>query len=127
VSKLSRAEIAAQIAALQAQLADDGGVYEDPRTGRWFIVLRPPGRTRTTTRRRGPDGSRLHTREQALIAKGHSEAQMATGSVAVGRERFATYWPRYLRYAKGDMTHGSWEDVALTARSGCSRTSATCR
>jgi hypothetical protein len=62
VSKLSKPEIAAQIAALQAQLDDqDGGVYEDPRTGRWFIVLRPPGRTTTTTRRRAPDGSRLHT------------------------------------------------------------------
>ena len=112
MSRLSRAEIAARIAALQVQLAEeDGGVYEDPRTGRWFIVLRPPGRTKTTTRRRAPDGSRLHKREQALIAKGQWDAQMATGSVAIGRERFETYWPRYLRHAKGEMTHGSWEDV----------------
>ena len=29
----------------------------------------------------------------------------------IGRERFETYWPRYLRHAKGEMTHGSWEDV----------------
>jgi integrase len=36
---------------------------------------------------------------------------MATGAVATGRERFETYWPRYLRHAKGDMTRGSWEDV----------------
>src|SRR4051794_10070668 len=51
--KPSWAEIAAQIAALQAELAaDDSGVYEDPETGRWFVVLRKPGRRRTTTRRR---------------------------------------------------------------------------
>jgi hypothetical protein len=112
VAKPSKTEIAAQIAALQALLAeDDGGIYEDPTTGRWFIVMRPPGRTRTTTRRRAPDGSQLRTREQALVAKGQWEAQLATGSVAVGRERFETYWPRYLRHAKGDMTQGSWEDV----------------
>src|SRR3954453_4556499 len=58
--KPSRAEIEAQIAALQAELADaDGGVYENPATGRWFSVLRRPGRRRATTRRRAPDGSRL--------------------------------------------------------------------
>ena len=112
MSKPSKTEIAAQIAALQAQLAeDDGGVYEDPLTGRWFIVMRPAGRAKTTTRRRAPDGRQLRTREQALIAKGHWEAQMAGGAVAIGRERFETYWPRYLRHAKGDMTQGSWEDV----------------
>ena len=110
--KLSKAEIAAQIAALQAELADsDGGVYEDPSTARWFIVMRPPGRAKTTTRRRAPDGSRLTTREQALIAKGQWEAQLARGAVAVGRERFETYWARYLRHAKGEMTQGAWEDV----------------
>jgi hypothetical protein len=112
VPKRSKAEVAAQIAVLQAELDEqDGGVYEDPRSGRWFIVLRPPGRTRTTTRRRAPDGSRLRTREQALFAKGRWEAEMAGGSVAIGRERFDSYWPRYLRHAKGDMTQGSWEDV----------------
>jgi integrase len=112
VSKLSKAEIAARLAALQAELAEhDGGVYEDRRTGRWFIVMRPPGRSKTTTRRRAPDGSRLHSRDQALIAKGRWEAQMAGGAVAVGRERFEHYWPRYLRHARGDMTAGSWEDV----------------
>jgi hypothetical protein len=31
--------------------------------------------------------------------------------VAIRRERFESYWPRYLRHAKGDMTSGSWEDV----------------
>jgi hypothetical protein len=66
-----RAEIEAQIAAPPAELAaSDGGVYEDPATGRWFVVLRAPGSRRTTTRRRGPDGRRLLTRKQALIAKG---------------------------------------------------------
>jgi hypothetical protein len=50
VSKHRRDEIAAQIAGLQAELADaDGGVYEDPRMGRWFIGMRT--RARTTTRR----------------------------------------------------------------------------
>jgi hypothetical protein len=69
--KLSKEQIAANIAALQAKLEeDDDGVYEDPRTGRWFIVMRPPGATRTTTRRRAPDGSRLRTRDEALIARG---------------------------------------------------------
>src|SRR3954452_16219115 len=82
-----------------------------PHTGRWFIVMRAPGRATTTTRRRAPDGSRLTTREQALIAKGQWASQLARGEVAVGRERFETYWPRYLRHAKGEMTHGSWEDV----------------
>jgi len=80
-------------------------------TGRWFIVMRPPGRAKTTTPRRPPDGSRLTTREQALIAKGQWEAQLARGKVAVGRERFETYWARSLRHAKGEMSHGSWEDV----------------
>jgi hypothetical protein len=92
VHKLSKAEITAQIAALEAELAEsDGGVYEDPKTGRWFIVMRPPGRAKTTTRRRAPDGSRLFSRDQALIAKGQWEAQLAGGAVAVGRERFEQY------------------------------------
>ena len=76
--KLSKAEITAQIVALQADLAEsDGGVYEDPKTGRWFIVMRPPGRAKTTTRRRAPDGSRLTTRDQALIASGRRSWQGA--------------------------------------------------
>jgi integrase len=112
LSRQSKAEIEAQIAALQAELAEaDGGVYEDPRTGRWFIVMRPAGRSKTTTRRRAPDGSRLLSRDQALIAKGQWDAQMAGGAVAIGRKRFEQFWPRYLRHAKGDMTQGSWEDV----------------
>ena len=49
-----------------------------------------PGATRTTTRRRAPDGGQLLTRDQALVAKGQWEAQMATGAVAIGRERFET-------------------------------------
>lgn len=107
-----RDQIAAQIAALQAELAAaDGGVYEDPNTGRWFVVLRAPGHTTTTTRRRAPDGSRLLTRDQALEAKGQWEARLATGVATVGRERFAAFWARYLRHAKGEMTVGSWEDV----------------
>src|SRR3954468_6188450 len=73
--------------------------------------MRPPGAAKTTTRRRAPDGSRLRTRDQALIAKGQWEAQMASGAVAVGRERFEGFWPRYLRHAKAEMTAGSWEDV----------------
>jgi hypothetical protein len=82
------------------QLAeDDGGVYEDRKTGRWFIVIRPAGRSKTTTRRRAPDGRRLLTRDQALVAKGQWEAQLAGGGVAIGRERVETYWPRYLRHA----------------------------
>jgi integrase len=36
---------------------------------------------------------------------------MQRGAVAIGRERFEQFWPRYLRHAKGDMTRGSWEDV----------------
>ena len=112
MSKPSKAEIAARLAALQAELAEhDGGVYEDPRTGRWFIVMRPSGRSKTTTRRRAPDGGRLFSRDQALIAKGQWQAQMAGGAVAVGRERFEQYWPRYLRHCRGDMTAGSWKDV----------------
>ena len=112
MAKRSKSEIAAEIAALQAQLdAQDGGVYEDPATGRWFIVVRPPGREKTTTRRRAPDGSQLLTREQALIAKGLWEDRMQRGAVAIGRERFEQFWPRYLRHAKGEMTQGSWEDV----------------
>src|SRR3954447_3795711 len=110
--KSSRAQIQAQIAALQAELAEsDAGVYEDPATGRWFVILRAPGRRRTTTRRRGPDGRRLRTRAQALKAKGQWEAQLAGGGVAIGRERFEAYWPRYLRHARGEITPGSWEDV----------------
>jgi integrase len=114
MGKPNRAEIEAQIAALQAELAaDEAGVYQDPASGRWFVVLRSPGRRRTTTRRRAPDGSRLLTRGQALIAKGQWEARLAAGGVPIGRERFETYWPRYLRHAKGEMTHGSWEDVRI--------------
>jgi hypothetical protein len=112
----------AEIAALQAELTEpDGGVYADPKTGRWFIVMRPPGRAKTTTRRRAPDGSRLSTREQALLAKGRWEAQLARGEVAVRRERFETYWPRYLRHAKGEMTHGS----ASAPTCGSSRSTST--
>jgi integrase len=76
-------------------------------------VLRKPGRRRTTTRRRAPDGSQLLTRGQALIAKGRWEARLAAGAVPIGRERFESHWPRYLRHAKGEMTHGSWEDVRI--------------
>src|SRR3954451_5320004 len=112
MGKPNRAEIEAQIAALQAELAaDDSGVYQDPASGRWFVVLRCPGRRRTTTRRRAPDGSRLVTRAQALVAKAQWEPQLAAGSVPIGRERFETFWPRYLRHARGEMTQGSWEDV----------------
>ena len=82
--KLSKEQIAARIAALQAKLEDDDGVDEDPATGRWFIVMRPRGATKTPTRRRAPDGSRLRTRDEALLARGQWEAQMASGSVAVG-------------------------------------------
>jgi hypothetical protein len=94
-----------------AKAEADGGVYEDPQTGRWFIVMRPAGRAKTTTRRRAPGGGQLFSRDQALIAKGQWEAQMAGGAVAIGRERFEQYWPRHLRHARGDMTQGSWEDV----------------
>ena len=84
--KPPRAQIQAQIAALQAELAEsDAGVYEDPATGRWFVILRAPGRRRTTTRRRGPDGRRLRTRAQALKAKGQWGAQLAGGGVAIAR------------------------------------------
>src|SRR3954454_1133969 len=110
--RLSKEQIAARIAVLQAKLdEEDGGVYEDPATGRWFIVMRPPGATKTTTRRRAPDGRRLRTRDEALIARGQWEAQMASGEVVVGREHFEAYWPRYPRHAKADMTQGSWDDV----------------
>src|SRR4051794_15012557 len=110
--RLSKEQIAARIAVLQAKLdEEDGGVYQDPATGRWFIVMRPPGATKTTTRRRAPDGSRLRTRDEALIARGQWEAQMASGTVAVGRQRFESYWPHYLRHAKAEMTRGSWEDL----------------
>lgn len=100
-----------EIAAPQAKLEDDDGVYEDLDTKRWFIVMRPPGAEKTTTRRRAPDGSRLRTRDEALIARGQSEAQMQSGAVAVGRERFESYWPHYLRHAKAKMTRGSWDDL----------------
>ena len=87
------------IAALQAQLdAQDGGVYKDPATGRWFIVVRPPGRQKTTTRRRAPDGSQLRTREQALVAEGLLEDRMRCPSVSAssssGRVICATPRPR---------------------------------
>lgn len=110
--KLTKDQIAAKIAALQAKLDDDdGGVYEDLNTGRWFIVMRPPGAEKTTTRRRSPDGRRLRTRDEALIARGQWEAQMQSGAVAVGRERFESFWPHYLRHAKAEMTRGSWDDL----------------
>ena len=106
--KLSKDQIAAKIAALQAKLEDDdGGVYEDPATGRWFIVMRPPGAEKTTTRRRAPDGRRLRTRDEALIARGQWEAQMESGAVAIGRE-----------------AHGT--TCAPTATSGCCHSSAAC-
>ncbi len=105
-------QIAAKIAALQAKLEDDdGGVYEDPATGRWFIVMRPHGAEKTTTRRRAPDGRQLRTRDEALIARGQWEAQMQSGAVAIGRERFESFWPHYLRHAKAEMTRGSWDDL----------------
>lgn len=110
--RLNKDQIAARIAALQAKLEDDdGGVYQDEATGRWFIVMRPPGATKTTTRRRAPDGSQLRTRDEALVARGQWEAHMASGAVAVGRERFDGYWPHYLRHAKAEMTRGSWDDL----------------
>jgi hypothetical protein len=39
------AEIRAQIAALQARLAADTGVYEDPRTGTWYVKFRVHGKS----------------------------------------------------------------------------------
>jgi hypothetical protein len=78
-AELSRAQIAERIALLQAELEDaDGGVYEDEKTSRWFIVMRPPGATKTTTRRRAPDGSQLRSRDQALTARGQWEATSTT-------------------------------------------------
>src|SRR4051812_26151476 len=108
----ARPKLEAKTASVQAQLEDrDGGVYKDPSTGRWFIVMRPPGAAKTTTRRRAPDGRRLTTRDQGLVARGQWEAQMASGAVVVGRERFENFWPRYVRHARAEMTKGSWEDV----------------
>jgi hypothetical protein len=78
----------------------EGGVYEDASTGRWFVVLRPPGRSKTTTRRRAVDGSQLHTRDQALAAREQWQARLAGGEAPVGRERFESYWARYLRHAR---------------------------
>jgi hypothetical protein len=72
--------------------------------------MRPPGRAKTTTRRRAPDGCRLATREQALIAKGRWEGQLAGGEVAVGRERLRPTG-RYRAMPKGEMTQGGWQDV----------------
>jgi hypothetical protein len=74
---------------------DDGGVFEDAGTGRWFILLRPPGRSTTTTRRRAVDRGQRHTREQALAARERWQARLAGGETPVGRERLETYWPRY--------------------------------
>jgi integrase len=36
---------------------------------------------------------------------------MASGTVAVGRQRFESYWPHYVRHARAEMTRGSWEDL----------------
>ncbi len=81
-----------EIAALQAEL-DEQTTAASTRTRRRAAgssSCARRGATRTTTRRRAPDGSQLRTREQALVAKGQWEAQMAGGAVAIGRERFET-------------------------------------
>jgi len=84
MGKPNRAEIEAQIAALQAELAsDDSGVDQDPVTGRWFVVLRSPGRRRTTTRRRAPEGRGRFTRliaDAALLAQRPANASTSTHS-----------------------------------------------
>ncbi|HWT23805.1 MAG TPA: hypothetical protein VN213_09900, partial [Solirubrobacteraceae bacterium] len=80
----NKAALAAQIQALQAQLEaeDEPGVYEEPN-GFWRIVLRDPS-GRQSSRRRAPDGSRLASREQAVIAKGQWETALASGAVVIG-------------------------------------------
>jgi len=63
-----RAALAAQIAALRAQMEaeDEPGIYEEPNG--FFRIVRLPG-GRQTTRRRARDGSRLPSRDQAVRAK----------------------------------------------------------
>ena len=69
VSKQRREEIAA----LQAELAQsDGGVDEDPGTGRWFIVVRLRG-----ARARPPVGAR---QAQSLIALASAGTSLALGA-----------------------------------------------
>jgi len=107
----NKAALAAQIQALQAQLEaeDESGVYEEPN-GFWRIVLRDPN-GRQTSRRRAPDGSRLASREQAVIAKGQWETALASRTLVIGRERFDALWPGYQRAAKAEMTAGAWADL----------------
>jgi hypothetical protein len=65
----NRAEIEAQIAGLQAELAaSKGGVYHDPGTGRWFVAMQA-------------------TRGQALIGEA-SGRPAAVGVEPIGSERF---------------------------------------
>lgn len=108
------AEIRAQIAALQARLAADTGVYEDPRTGTWYVKFRVHGKS--TTRRVDPAGDTLLTREHAVTARAEWLAQLGGGRVTVGRRRFDAYWAEYLTAARGDMTKGSWTDLGAHGR-----------
>lgn len=113
--RTDKAAIAAQIAALQAQLeGDESGVYEDPATGRWYVKFRVAGKQ--TTRRSAPDGSPLLNRDQALIARGLWEAANERAEVTVGRMRFEQAWERYLRHAKAEMSAGSFEQVVIHGR-----------
>lgn len=111
MARKTKAEIAAEIAALQAQLAqDETGVYEDAN-GRFYV--RFPVTGKWTTRRVAPDGSPLLTRDQAVAARALWVEGTQRNAVTRGRTRFGDYWEHYLRHAKAEMVHGSW--VAIRA------------
>jgi hypothetical protein len=93
----SEAQIRAEMAALQAELAasEQVGVYEDKdRPGHWYVRLKVNGGW--TTRRAAPDGTLLLSRDQALEAKGLWRARIERSEVVRGRVLFRDYWPYYV-------------------------------
>src|SRR3954447_8973777 len=110
-----RADRGARGAARRAQGSRGAGIYEDSKTGRWFIVMRLPSGEQTT-RRRAADGRPLFTRDQAVKAKGEWRARFEAGRAVVGRERFDALRLAYVRAAKAQMSDGAFAAVRTPRR-----------
>lgn len=104
-------QIRAELAALQAELAttEEVGVYQDPKTGRWYCRLKVDNGW--TTRRTYPDGRSIETRDDALTARGMWLAADERAEVVRGRMFFRDYWPHYLDAVKPDMVKRSHDDL----------------
>src|SRR4051812_33330279 len=113
-----RAALAAQIAALRAQMEaeDEPGIYEEPNG--FFRIVRLPG-GRQTTRRRARDGSRLPSRDQAVRGKAEWEEAFEAGTIVVAVPASRRCGRRTCARPRPRSATAPGRTCARTARCGC--------